>query len=488
MKVILFKYSICILLIAFYITLPLMLFGQKLKRTNNYEELKVGDKMPDIPFGQILNYNGLAHSFNNLRGKLVILDFWNSMCSSCQILVPGLEELQRTYPDIAIFYVDELENKSKLTKIFKNWNDRNLHIPRIPIIADAKILNQLFPHENAGHQVWIDGSGKIIARTDCVSSYPGKINEVLGGKKGVHFLKDDNTANRWNRNRSYFKATTGAVAVKGQFGGIFTSFNYDCKKYGFANVNVIDSTLGVTRSTYINQSVIELYLDAYRKELMNNLTKIIYSSNRYKGDYWKDYVQLLVKDTSKYTEVFTPYTQQTDTLFVKSRYCYEQVTPVSLSKDSVRQYEITDLNRYFKNILGCSVGLQKQMVPCYILINTSAENKLTTDKAVTPPHYFENNGKSLVTFISPSIKQILADVISSSEISQLFDTSNKPRFFIDETKFIRGNVEMTIPIPSTFKNIDDLRNSLKPYGLDIIAQDRSVNFLIVKQGEFPSNN
>ena len=75
-----------------------------------YQSLKVGDKVPDITFTNLINFHDKTARLSDFKGKLLILDFWNSKCSPCIASWPKLLELQKEYhEEIQIVLVNPLE-------------------------------------------------------------------------------------------------------------------------------------------------------------------------------------------------------------------------------------------------------------------------------------------------------------------------------------------------------------------------------------------
>src|SRR5688572_7574854 len=61
--------------------------------------LQVGNKMPDIPLGVVINNKTGKTRFSEFKGKLLILDFWDTYCSSCIEGFPKMVQLQKEFGD-----------------------------------------------------------------------------------------------------------------------------------------------------------------------------------------------------------------------------------------------------------------------------------------------------------------------------------------------------------------------------------------------------
>lgn len=73
---------------------------------------RVGQELPDV---KIVALDGTEHTTASLRGKVVIVDFWDTWCGPCLRALPHLKELSRTHQDqvvvIAVALGQEGEGK-----------------------------------------------------------------------------------------------------------------------------------------------------------------------------------------------------------------------------------------------------------------------------------------------------------------------------------------------------------------------------------------
>lgn len=57
--------------------------------------VKVGDEAPNF---QLRDLGGNVVSLSQLRGKVVLLNFWATWCGPCRVEMPAMEQLYRTFP------------------------------------------------------------------------------------------------------------------------------------------------------------------------------------------------------------------------------------------------------------------------------------------------------------------------------------------------------------------------------------------------------
>ncbi|MBE9602590.1 TlpA disulfide reductase family protein, partial [Pedobacter sp. MC2016-24] len=86
------KLKFLLLLIA-QVAITQFLFAQSKVKT-----LIKNDIVPaEMSIGKLMNYKSKTAKFSDFRGKLVILDFWNTHCAPCVKELPGMDSLQEEF-------------------------------------------------------------------------------------------------------------------------------------------------------------------------------------------------------------------------------------------------------------------------------------------------------------------------------------------------------------------------------------------------------
>jgi thiol-disulfide isomerase/thioredoxin len=155
--------------------------------TDAYKGYTVKERKPDVAevtesplIGKPAKYFAY-NTFDNqkitldgLKGKYVLLDFWESWCGHCIISIPAVRKLNETYgPKRLTVLSVTTENPSRIKELIKV---NKLNYPAL--IADKKILNS-YKVIGRPTYVLIDPAGKIIAWNegdlDIITKQLGKV-------------------------------------------------------------------------------------------------------------------------------------------------------------------------------------------------------------------------------------------------------------------------------------------------------------------------
>lgn len=154
-------------LVCVLVTLCLLTIAQQL----TLKPLTVGDYLPEIILHDLLNYKSDTASLKDLKGKMVILDFWGPYCKSCIKAMPKLDSLQNVFKENVQFIMvtessgNELNSKA-LSQLFSKWKKIGLFVPAIPVTGTGNnLLTEIFPHEFVPYYVFINRWGRVCAIT-----------------------------------------------------------------------------------------------------------------------------------------------------------------------------------------------------------------------------------------------------------------------------------------------------------------------------------
>jgi thiol-disulfide isomerase/thioredoxin len=460
-------------IIIVMVFLTVVVFSVNAQRPERHKDdykkgITLGKYMPDIPLGKVTNNKTGKTRFSDFKGKLVILDFWSSNCPTCIDAFPKMEVYQRKYGKrIQVFLVNPFETQAEIDAIFSRSYMKGRHLPDLPSIVEAKKLLELFPLANftVPMHVWIDPTGKIIVRGSHLNTNMKNIEDVINGKPLKFSKNDANNSRQFKTGEPMYIALNDRGSPGLDVGSYFTKYNNVYYTYpGAEALNIIDSAKGIARTSVVNRSIVELYYlvfkDVFQKEENKN---ILFSKYNY-GYTWKRHIDLKVKDTLSYSSDMLQigYSQNRELQewdaegYVKSRFCYEQILPLTIPEKDRKQRMLEDLNLYFGAIYAARGSLVEREVPCYLLVKSGQASKSYEDKnkdGLMLSEYFE--GLFSLDFTEYSLP------------------------IIDGTGIL-GKVKLQIPDRS-IKNIDELKQVLAPYGLALVKTSRKLTRLLIEE-------
>lgn len=344
-----------------------------------YKALQIGDKVPDFEF-QIKNYKTPTAKISDFKGKLVFFDFWSTYCSSCIAGLPKMEKLQKEFGDkIIVILVNIRETQVEVSKRLKARKSTAPELNRMPSIIDEQAFAQLFPHPLAGNYIWIDPEGVLRLNTSVAYNiHPKKIQEVLDGKE-ISFLTSGEVYGVTDNEPTLLNIVNDTNSSISDIYNIVSPVNLNYYPGGGQQLNQRDSISSTIRNTYINRTVIQLYLYALKERLGKEWESKVFGPNIGTSHYL-DYFKILVKDSAHYDDRLLRKSTKTDEYVTRSLYCYEQVVPKIVSVEQSLDYMKEDLDRYFGIRYRSKVGIEEVEIPCYYLKKANNTAKLSEDK------------------------------------------------------------------------------------------------------------
>lgn len=429
-----------------------------------YKPLQIGEKMPDFEF-QIKNYRTPTAKISDFKGKLVLLDFWSTYCSSCIAGFPKMEKLQKEFGDkIIVILVNIRETEKELNSRLNARKKTISELSRMPSIIGEEVFAELFPHRYAGNYVWIDPQG-ILRLNSGVSHniHSKKIQEVLDGKK-ISFLTTGDYYGLSDKTPTLLDIVHDTDPVESLY-SIFTPVNLTYYPVGGQKLNEYDPVSNTVRNTYINRTLIQLYFNTLQPKFTDGWNLKVFGPNLEGFDYL-DFFKLMVRDTSLYERSLITQKNRTDENMANSLICYEQLLPKSTSKEYALDYMQRDLDNYIKIKHKGNVAVEEVEIPCYY-IRTVQNYEQKTDTEI----------KKQLNYLG---KRIYSNNFGyKSTLNAYFRTvENFPYVFAEEN----SNQKNKIVMPEWDKSdpLEDFQAALKLNGYELIKGRKKVKMIVIR--------
>ena len=138
-----------------------------------------GSMAPDFTLKKI---NGGELQLSSLRGKAVIVDFWDTWCPPCRKALPHLQELSETYSDDLVVVGVALGREGE-DKVRAYTKEHGLTFEMVMFNNDTKLINDfggiqsipttfLIDADGVIQEKWVGGFGK--------ETYENAVKTVLG--------------------------------------------------------------------------------------------------------------------------------------------------------------------------------------------------------------------------------------------------------------------------------------------------------------------
>ncbi|WP_312747934.1 TlpA family protein disulfide reductase [Sphingobacterium multivorum] len=270
--------------------------------------LKPGDKIPDAVWNQSLElnyFNGKKKTikFADLKGKLILLDFWSTGCPSCIEGIPDMELIQQRFQDkVQVVMVNSKRNKDtpeRIKKRFKKYKEDFNYTPVLPTILNDTLFTSLFPHNTLPTIGIINPEGEFVLNSYASSITEDIIKDFLKTGVSSRFIEKSEIKNTARINTRPLVDTTGLLFCSVMSGyrenylGVYPAVSYSKGNSLFQVGNYFLNTcyqLAFPDAFKEIQSSLFVFDDRITKEFID----LMYDFKTTKGQFW---YQLYLRDS-----------------------------------------------------------------------------------------------------------------------------------------------------------------------------------------------
>jgi thiol-disulfide isomerase/thioredoxin len=451
-------------------------FGQQPGKDDNLK-LTIGQPVPDIPLGNVYNYNGNEKSLGDFKGKFLILDFWATWCSPCIGAFPKMEYLRQKYgKDLAIVPVT-VDEMAKVQNLFNNLKkDKGLDL--FSIVGDIEIKKR-FNFRFLPHYVWIDRESTYIGDSDHVSE--GRIDSLVSGAN-VTFVKAVPVVKYFDPVNSFFNLnvpiTQDGKAMQEEInmerlvvGGNLTRYLPDLNApWMQENGRVLAVNVGIGKlyAPLIGRILTEGKLFSNFYQFMPDNRIIWEIKDKKLLDYSDKTVNaMMARDEPGWRQFLREH-----------MFSYEFKTADTVDRVKVCKLAVNDLNQKFKSLYNLSAYTEKRKVKCLVLKRTSGIDKVAShqntaslnDERINKSFYnYQAKGRTFNSFMLQLVALEL----------QFIETP-----ILDETGFAPGKL-IDITLEAKMSDWKSVNAALAKYDLTFKEAEREIDMVIITDSRAP---
>jgi thiol-disulfide isomerase/thioredoxin len=416
-------------------------------QNNILKPLNVGDTVPLILFNKFLN-GDKSVQLKDLKGKLIILDFWNTGCLACLKSFPKIDSLQKQFANKIQFVM--ITNQS-LREVKALFSKPNMKTPDIPIVVeDVAFYNQLFPHEGDPLHVWIDTNGIVRAITDGHNATVSNIQKFLKGNSVQ--LSSRISKIQLTQNSLLEEGCNKLKDFIDSYSLFFVGLNDQTTDHRFRLIKN-EGTNKLSKISVVNVPLLTLYSLAYSKELFGVDINIrnLQINNR-----------IIIETKNPLDIRYAGADSLLDEWNSRNLISYEASVNPKGGFDLLKVLQ-QDLDRH----TSFSATLEEKEMNCLVLIRTSNKEKFKVKNSNAVPYSVYQNTYSIVN--KPLQTSLIPDLIIGNQ------TRAAP--ITDETGLF---TPVDMQINSKLNDLKLLRDELKKYDLDLIPAIRTIKMLIIR--------
>lgn len=428
--------------------------------------LTIGDTLQaGIPL-KLMNDGQEVLKVRDLRGKVVLLDFWEKYCPACISGLPKLQRLQDRFSGelqvIAVTSSPESEVREVLNRV------DFLEKVNLPFAVEDSLLDEVFPHRIIPHIIWLDSHGVVKAITGGEEVTEANIQAMIDGREIILPLKkepiiqvstnffgdaraDSSLLMRSELRRAAIMNGRGHISLD-QENGLPNGVFFRMKPIGMFYDIFSYTKIGFLGNLNCRRIINEVKDSLTFKRYANANLPIPYHPNKFPYMHYKT----------------------RDVFYKENILVYRLTLPQGVPDSLLLRYVLADLNRYFP-IKG---RVEKRKVPCWVVTAADSAAALLAS----------NGGKPRNIYNSDSVGVINKPLDMFFYWIRHFRDAEP---FIDET-----GIDFPVDLAVDFRDSplrkprngyignnpldrDMLKAALQRYGLNMKKEQREVDMLII---------
>jgi thiol-disulfide isomerase/thioredoxin len=415
------------------------------------QALKPGEKLPPLQLEMMVDGKSKKMQLNGFGSKLVILQFWNTLCGGCRASLPVIDSLQQVFKGQVQYILVSKEPGEVIEKFFRQ---RKLVVrPRVPMITGDTVLQRYFPYDFVPHHVWLSEGKVLVSTTIGPGSTFEKISAFLSGQR-VELATPPMHLPKPNLANDVLVLKPGAGSLQQSY------FSYILP--AIDSLEPMSITFGSHGSKLRNRFI-------QNKTGLFTLFTTAYSGNTDRFQLGAGNVVLEVRDSAPFIRPRDP--ALAAAWIKKNTYLYDLMVPEGRAGDLYRFMQI-DLERFF----GYTCRIEKRIKPCYNITLADKGERLKT-----------MGGKLEIALRTPpcdSASWCFRNVNMQRFISRLESIlRSKGHYFNDATGFA-GNFDIVLPADlSDGFDLEIFRKALQRHGLDVEAGTCEKEVLVIRDSK-----
>lgn len=404
--------------------------------STSIKRLEIGDELVDITFSHKSNFPSWLKSTKDLKGKLVLLDFWGLGCVSCVESFPKMDSLQREFGDkFQIILVNSSSPEERCLEFISKLRDEKLKLAfaSLPSINGDNRWGELFPHNGVPHHVWIDQEGKVMGITQGWNATRKHVKEILNGSKLKFSLKDDLVEYDYRR-QGLIKSGHEKLPTPILYSTFLPPFN----GLGGGSYEYTDTSEMTYKVFHRNLLAAQMYYLSHKKlRCLVETTRIPKVSDIKGEDEWQE----------------------------QNSFTYEIKIPLS-EKQNYPKYMLEDLNRFFGMKYGIVGVIETRPVLAFVL------KKVSTNK----------QSKQSAPLKSSKTNNEIVNITTLTGLKAHFrryENIEQNTILIDETA-ISPKEKLDVYLPKEISNLKLLNEFLNTYSLEISKEFREIELMVIK--------